>query len=371
MQAAHCFFAVVSTMSQNPNLRIALVGCGRIAKRHTELLGQGRIVGAELGAVCDIQPEKAAALGAQWNVPHYSDMHAMMQREKPDVVAILTESGNHGRHIVELASYHKHIIVEKPMALSLDDADEAIRACDVNKVKLFVVKQNRFNLPVQKLRDRIEAKRFGKLVLGTVRVRWCRTQSYYDESSWRGTWALDGGVLANQASHHLDLLEWMMGDVESVYARATTALVDIEAEDTAVAILRFRSGALGVVEATTAARPRDLEGSLSILGEKAAVEISGFAVNEVRHWNFENPDEEDLTAKENFSVKPQSVYGFGHQAYYDHVVDCIRNNKHQLIDGLEGRRSLELINAIYESIETDREVKMRFSPTRCRLGGVA
>ena len=267
-----------------------------------------------------------------------------------------------------LARHRKHIVVEKPMALTLDDADEMIRACDQHGVRLFVVKQNRFNVPVVKLREALDAGRFGKLVLGTVRVRWCRRQEYYDQDPWRGTWALDGGVLSNQASHHIDLLEWIMGEVQSVYAKATTALVDIETEDTAVVVLKFRSGALGVIEATTATRPVDLEGSISILGERGTVEVGGFAVNEMKVWRFEQPLPEDEQVLSRFSVNPPNVYGFGHQAYYQHVVNCIRHEQPQLVDGLEGRRSLELISAIYESIETGREVPMRFAPRLCRLG---
>jgi UDP-N-acetyl-2-amino-2-deoxyglucuronate dehydrogenase len=179
---------------------------------------------------------------------------------------------------------------------------------------------------------------------------------------------MDGGVLTNQASHHVDLLEWMMGDVETVYAMSRTALVDIETEDTAVVSLRFTNGALGVIEATTAARPKDLEGSISILGEGGTVEIGGFAVNELKVWNFAEPREGDEDVRGKFSVNPPSVYGYGHEAYYNHVVDCIMHDRRQLVDGLEGRRSLELINAIYESIETGREVPMRFRPRYCRLG---
>jgi UDP-N-acetyl-2-amino-2-deoxyglucuronate dehydrogenase len=218
------------------------------------------------------------------------------------------------------------------------------------------------------LREALEGGRFGRLVLGTVRVRWCRTQDYYDQDPWRGTWALDGGVLSNQASHHVDLLEWMMGDVDSVFARSATALARIEAEDTAVVVLRFRSGALGIIEATTAARPTDLEGSISLLGEFGSVEIGGFAVNEIKVWKFSKPDVTDEAVMSRYSVNPPNIYGFGHQAYYEHVIDCIRNDKHQLVDGLEGRKSLELISAIYESIETGKEVQLRFRPTRCRLG---
>ena len=254
------------------------------------------------------------------------------------------------------------------MALTLTDADLMIAACDRAGIKLFVVKQNRFNIPVVRLRRALESGRFGRLVLGTVRVRWCRTQTYYDQDSWRGTWAMDGGVLANQASHHVDLLEWMMGEAESVYAISCTRLADIEAEDTAVVTLRFRNGALGVIEATTATRPKDLEGSISILGENGTVEIAGFAVNQMRTWNFSKPEPDDADVVEKYSVNPPTVYGFGHQAYYEHVVNAILRGGPMLIDGLEGRKSLELITAMYESIETGLPVQLRFNPKRCRLG---
>ena len=350
-------------------LNFALVGCGRIAKRHSELLGNAQIQGARLVAVCDLVEEKGKDIGEQFSIPSFTDMHEMMQKVKIDVVVVLTESGNHAEHVVALATYGKHIIVEKPMALTLDDADAMIQACDNAGVKFFVVKQNRFNVPVIKTHLALKAGRFGKLVLGTVRVRWCRPQSYYDQAAWRGTWALDGGVLSNQASHHVDLLEWMMGDVESVFAMGATALAKIEAEDTAVVTLRFKNGALGVIEATTATRPEDLEGSLSMLGEGGAVEIGGFAVNQMKVWKFVEPEAGDEDVMGKYSVNPPNVYGFGHHAYYDHIVDCISNNTQQLVDGLEGRKSLELISAIYESIETGCEVPLRFRPKQCRLGG--
>ena len=222
-------------------LKVALVGCGRIAKRHSELLGHGQIEGASLVAVADVVQAKAEAVAAPFGVPAFTDMHDMMTSIDPDVVVVLTESGLHADHVIELAPYGKHIVVEKPMALTLNSADDMIRACDMHGARLFVVKQNRFNVPVVKLREALQAGRFGKLVLGTVRVHWCRPQAYYDQDPWRGTWALDGGVLTNQASHHIDLLEWMMGEVESVFAKSTTALADIETEDTAVVVLKFRS----------------------------------------------------------------------------------------------------------------------------------
>ncbi len=349
-------------------IKIGLVGCGRIAKRHSELLGYNQIKGASLGAVCDLVKAKAEKIGKQFNVPYYTDMHEMMVKESLDVVSVLTPSGMHAQDVIQLAPYKKHLIVEKPMALSLDDADAMICACDANRIKLFVIKQNRFNLPVVKLREAMDQGRFGKLVMGTVRVRWCRPQRYYDQDPWRGTWAYDGGVLTNQASHHIDLLEWMMGDVESVFAKSRTALVDIETEDTAIVTIQFKNGALGIIEATTAVRPKDLEGSLSILGEKGTVVIGGFAVNKMDTWNFQDELESDKDVMEKYSVNPPNVYGFGHQAYYENVVDCLLYNKQQLVDGLTGRKSLEIIMAIYESIETGKEVFLRFKPKKCKLG---
>ena len=349
-------------------LRFALVGCGRIARRHSELLGNRQIPRASLVGVCDVVPEKALRISKQFSVPMFTDMHEMMRTIDVDVVVVLTESGNHAANVISLTQYGKHIVVEKPMALRLEDADHMIEACRRAGVKLFVVKQNRFNIPVVKTREALVAGRFGKLVLGTIRVRWCRPQSYYDQDSWRGTWALDGGVLSNQASHHVDLLEWMMGDVESVFAMGTTALAKIEAEDTAVIALRFKNGALGVIEATTATRPKDLEGSISLLGDGGTVEIGGFAVNEMKVWNFSKaePDDSDVMAK--YSVNPPNVYGFGHQAYYEHLVDCILNQTQPLVDGVEGRKSLQLISAIYESMETNREISMSSHTNSRRLG---
>ena len=349
-------------------MKFALVGCGRIAIRHSEILGNNILKNAKLCAVCDIDIRKAKKIGQKFNLPYYSDMHEMMKKELIDVVTVLTESGYHAEHVINLAKYQKHIVVEKPMALDLKDADKMIKICDKNNSKLFVVKQNRFNLPVVKLRQAYEEGRFGKLVLGTVRIRWSRLQSYYDLSDWRGTWALDGGVLANQASHHIDMLEWMMGDVESVFAKANTSLVNIEAEDTAAVILKFKNGALGIIEATTATRPNDLEGSISILGEKGSVVISGFAVNKIQTWSFEKKKDDDKHVLDKYSVNPPNVYGFGHQAYYENVVDCIINNKKQLVDGISGRKSLRLITAIYQSIETNKEVCLNSKSLKSKLG---
>ena len=351
-------------------LGVALLGCGRIAVRHAQLLSSGEIAGAKLVCVCDIDKSRAESFGKKHNVPYFVDLDSMMKEcsDKIDIVSILTPSGCHAQNTLEVAPYKKHIIVEKPMALTLEDADKMIEACDKFGIRLFVVKQNRYNLPVQKLREALEAGRFGKIVMGSVRVRWCRDNAYYKQDSWRGTWAQDGGVFTNQASHHIDLLEWMLGDVESVFAKSRTALSDIETEDTGVAVLKFKNGALGVIEATTATRPKDLEGSLSILGELGSVEIGGFAVNEIKHWNFTNAMESDKEIMEKYSVNPPNVYGFGHKEYYLHVVDSILNGTKALVDGLEGRKSLEMIVAMYESIETGKEVFLRFHPQKCKLG---
>ena len=349
-------------------IRIAIVGCGRIAKRHADLLSTGQIQGAQLVAACDVVAERSHSFARQYNVPGYCVLAEMLERANADVVAVLTPSGSHAAVAIEVARAGRHIIVEKPMALTLDDADAMIAAADAAGVRLFVVKQNRFNVPVVKARQALEAGRLGKLVLGTVRVRWCRDQSYYDRDAWRGTWAQDGGVIANQASHHVDMLAWFMGPVESVHARSSRALVDIEAEDTVVATLRFRSGALGIIEATAATRPKDLEGSLSVLGAGGTIEIAGFAVNKIRHWNFVEPQIEDADVIERFSVNPPNVYGFGHQAYYEHVVDCLAHGKAALVDGREGRASLELVAALYESMASGQEVTLPLKVVHSRLG---
>lgn len=349
--------------------KFGVLGCGRISRRHLDLLGGGHIAGAKLVAICDNNKERLEAARQRHNVTAYSDLDAMLADPTIDVVSVLTPSGMHAEHAIAVARAGKHVVVEKPMALRIEDADAMIAECDRARVKLFVVKQNRFNVPVVKAREALNTGRLGRLILGTVRVRWRRDQTYYDQDPWRGTWAFDGGVLSNQASHHVDLLEWFMGDVLSVHARASRTLVDIEAEDTAVATLQFANGALGIIEATNATRPRDLEGSLSILGEGGTVVIGGFAVNQMTTWEFVDRRAEDDTVLEEFSVNPPNVYGYGHQAYYEHVIDCLENDKAALVDGLEGRRSLELITAIYESIETGQETTLRFRSRHARLGG--
>jgi UDP-N-acetyl-2-amino-2-deoxyglucuronate dehydrogenase len=348
-------------------LNFALLGCGRISRKHVDAISAAD--NAKLVAVCDLDEKRARAIATKLDIPHFTSLEEMVKTVPDiDVVNVLTPTGYHAEHTVKVASYGKHVVVEKPMALRLEDADEMILACDRAGVRLFVVKQNRYNLPVQRLRRVLEAGRFGKLVMGTVRVRWCRRQEYYDQDAWRGTWELDGGVLANQASHHVDLLMWMLGDVQSVYAKTATRLVNVETEDTAAVVLQFTNGALGIIEATTATRPVDLEGSLSILGERGTVVIGGFAVNELVTWKFEDHAPDDDTVMEQSRTMPENVYGFGHQAFIENVTRTIRGQGAALVDGLEGRKSIEVINAIYESVHTGREITLRYRPQHSPLG---
>ena len=320
--------------------RFGLVGCGRISSKHIDAIKS--IPNAKLAAVCDINEDRAKAVSEKAGLDkYYLSYDEMLKKEDIDIVNILTPSGLHPEHTIDIVKkYRKHIIVEKPMALRLSDADAMIRICDLNSVRLFVVKQNRYNLPVTRLRQAVESGEFGRIFMGSVRVRWSRDQKYYDQDEWRGTWKLDGGVLANQASHHIDLLEWMLGTPVSVMARTETYMADIEVDDTAAAIIKFENGAMGIIEATTATRPSDLEGSLSILGEKGSVVIGGFAVNKMETWNFagmNSAERERLTAE--YAENPPNVYGFGHIRYIEHVLDSIENNKQALVDGLEGRKS--------------------------------
>ncbi len=349
-------------------LRFALIGCGTIARKHAHVL-HGNLEEAEIGAFVDVRPARAQEFSARYGAPAFSCVAEMMAAmgDRIDVFSVLTPSGLHCESVLALAEYRRPIVVEKPLALRLADADRIIEACDAGGVKLFVVHQNRYNLPVLKAREALEQGRFGKLVVGTVRLRWTRDQAYYDSESWRGTWAHDGGVFMNQAVHHIDMLSWFMGNVATVRAMAATRLVDIECEDTGVAVIRYSSGALGVLEATTGARPRDLEGSISILGEKGSVVIGGFFMNELVTWNFEDRRPIDDVIFERYGRNPDD-FGYNLGEYLRGVIASIRTGSAALVDGLEGRKSLELITALYESIENDTDVQLRFQPKKCRLG---
>ncbi len=348
--------------------KFALVGSNTIAKKHAEVIAN-QVESASLSAVCDLVVERAKTLAEKYDVPYFTDYHEMLKKmgDDIDVISILTPSGSHCQNVLDLAKYGKPFVVEKPIALRMEDADQMIRACDLHGVKLFVVQQNRYNPPVVQARKALELGRFGKMVIGTVRVRWKRDQEYYDSASWRGTWQYDGGVFTNQASHHIDMLLWFMGDVISANAMSATRLVRIETEDTGAALLKFADGSLGIIEATTATRPKNLEGSISIIGEKGSVVIGGFFMNELETWEFEEPHPMDTEVFEKFGKTP-STLGYNHAEYLKGVIDTLETGKSALVDGLEARRSLEIISAIYESIETGKEVTVKFMPQKCRLG---
>jgi len=359
-------------MSKQKPLNFAIVGCGRIAYKHLEALKKLADQGeANLVAVCDLKEDRAKAKSQETGKPYYLDYHEMMKKHPEiDVVSVLVPTGHHAREVVALAPYGKHIITEKPMALKVEDCDRMMEACNANNCRLFVVKQNRFNLPVVAAREALEKGRFGKLAIGTVRVRWCREQKYYDQDAWRGTWELDGGVLSQQATHHIDLLQWFMGPIESVQCQMATRFMNIEVEDTAAAVIRFTSGAIGIVEATTCARPSDLEGSLSVLGEKGAVVLGGFAVNKVVTWNFKDKLPEDEGVFERASTEVANVYGHGHGPYLASVVDSLRHNKPAFVDGNEGRKNVQILCALYESATTGKLVQLSYRPKHSPLGKI-
>ncbi|MCC6317737.1 MAG: Gfo/Idh/MocA family oxidoreductase [Gemmatimonadaceae bacterium] len=341
--------------------RIAVVGCGRISRNHFDAIA--RIPDLELVAVCDTVEARAEEAGRAQRVPWFASMSKMLEAVPADVVAICTPSGLHPSHGIVAAKAGKHVICEKPMAISLTTADELVQACDDAGVHLFVVKQNRLNPPIQMLKRALDKGRFGRLYMVNTTVRWTRPQEYYDQAPWRGTWEFDGGAFMNQASHYVDLVQWLMGPVESVMAKTATLARRIEAEDSGIAVLKFRSGALGVIEVTMLTYPRNLEGSITLLGEHGTVKIGGTAVNKVETWQFADYDDDDKLV-ESASYVPPNVYGHGHEGYYRNVIAVLRGQAQPETDGRAGRKSLELILGIYESARTGHEVPL---PLRAKV----
>lgn len=345
-------------------IRFAIVGCGRIAYRHIEAIQANPQ--AELVALCDLNTNRANERNEKAGVSIYQDYNEMLLKEDIDVVNIMTPSGMHAEHAMDIIrKYKKHIVIEKPMALKASDAEELIRTARYTGVQLFIVHQNRFNKSVQKVKEGIENDLFGRLVMGTIRLRWSRGQAYYDQDPWRGIWALDGGALTNQAIHHIDLLRWLVGDIDSVSAIGATKLVDVEVEDTACAWLRFKNGALGAIEATTAARPlnQDLEASISILGENGVVIVEGASVNKLTTWTF---DDIDLNE---YMEEPPNVYGYGHNYIINNVVDVLIRGGEPLVQGEDALQSIKLLNAIYCSMEHDgKEIFLNDNPVSSKLG---
>lgn len=342
-------------------LRIALVGCGRISKNHIDAIRNLQQEGkAELVGVCDLvqQRAEAAASAAGSQCRPFTDYAAMLREVECDLVSICTPSGLHPDHVCMAAERCIHALSEKPAGTSLFSVDRAIDICDEKKVHYFVVKQNRFNGTIRLVRRALEEGRFGRLYLLSSNVYWTRPQDYYDQAGWRGTYEFDGGALSNQASHYVDMIQWMGGAVESVHAFAATLARRIEAEDSIVVNLRYRSGALGSINVTNLAFPKNLEGSLTILGERGTVRVGGVALNKIEHWQFadSHPMDEEV---EQANTNPSSVYGFGHLPYYRHVVDVLAGEAEPLLSGREGRKSLEIIKAAYESARTGDVVTLQ------------
>jgi UDP-N-acetyl-2-amino-2-deoxyglucuronate dehydrogenase len=326
-------------------LNFGIIGCGRIAYKHAEAIKKNEK--ANLLYVCDIIEERAVDYKNKYGAERYfTDYHEMLEMPDLDVVNICTPSGMHAEMGIAAARAGKHVIVEKPMALSSIDADALINACDENGVKLAVCFQNRFNPPVQKLRRALEEGRFGKLTHASAVVRWFRPQDYYDQASWRGTWAMDGGCLMNQSIHNIDLLQWMMGPVESVFGYTANNFRKIEAEDVGVAVLKFKNGALGVIEASTTIYPENLEETLAIFGEKGTVMLGGIAVNKIETWKFADSQDENLEMEQQ---DVPNVYGFGHDALIEDFIRAVIEDRRPYIDGREGIKSLRIVVGIYHS----------------------
>ena len=345
-------------------LKFAILGCGRISYKHVQGIYENKEE-AILVATCDVVEERAIAKKEEYlnsmedkslNVSVYTDYKKMLDNEDIDVVTIATESGYHAEIAIYAMNKGKNVIVEKPMALSIKDADEMIKVAKINNVKLCISHQNRFNKPIQKLRESIENNKFGKLINGTARILWNRNEGYYEQAPWRGTWAQDGGTLMNQCIHNIDLLQWMMGgEIERVYAECDTFLRNIEAEDFGAIIIRFKNGAIGIVEGTACIYPKNLEETLSIFGSNGSVVIGGLAVNELKTWRFENEDENEV--KEELQVEIDNVYGNGHTPLFKDVIDAINYNREPLINGIEGKKAMSIILAAYKSRKTGLPVK--------------
>lgn len=337
-------------------IRIGLVGCGRISKSHFDAVSS-HAPELELVGVADPSVAARDEAAARSGVPGFPDLTSLITGCRPDVVALATPSGLHAQQAITAAELGCHVITEKPMATRWQDGKRMVETFDRVGKRLFVVKQNRLNATVQRLKRAIRTGRFGRIYVVSVNVFWTRPQAYYDSASWRGTWEFDGGAFMNQASHYVDLLDWLVGPIDSVHAFTATLARNIEVEDTGVASIRWRSGALGSMTVTMLTYPQNMEGSVTILGEKGTVRLGGVALNDVQQWQFDEPHAEDVEAKAS-GYTISSVYGHGHRAYYGNVVDALRGRARSETDGREGLRSLELLTAIYLSARDGRRVSL-------------
>jgi UDP-N-acetyl-2-amino-2-deoxyglucuronate dehydrogenase len=337
-------------------IRFALVGCGRIAQNHFEALAKHK-ERASLVAVCDVDPEALAQAAKQTGAKPCERYEGLLAEAKPDVVVLATPSGLHAEQAILAAQAGRHVMTEKPMATRWLDAKRMVAACDAAGVRLFVVKQNRRNATLQLVKRAVEKNRFGRIFMVNINVFWSRPQSYYDSAKWRGTWEFDGGAFMNQASHYVDLLDWLIGPVESVQAYTATLARNIEVEDTGAMAIRWRSGALGSMNVTMLTYPKNFEGSITIVGEKGTVRLGGVAVNRIDHWEFDAPDPDDDRVKD-ASYQTTSVYGFGHPLYYDNVIRTLAGEEEAETDGREGLKSLEILIAAYLSARDGRRVPL-------------
>jgi predicted dehydrogenase len=336
-----------------------IIGNGRIAKNHLKAITL--LANARLAAVCDIDTSRLAEAREQYGCQTYSDYKELLNNPDIEIVNICTPSGLHARIAIDAMNAGKHVLVEKPMAMSLYEADAMIAAAEKNGVRLGVVHQNRFNKAIVKLRRAFEEGCFGKLTHGAATIRWHRDKNYYAQAPWRGTWAQDGGCLMNQSIHNIDLLQWMMGPVESVFAYTATNAREIEGEDAAVAVLKFKNGAFATIEASTTVYPRNLEETLHIFGTTGTAGIGGIAVNKIEAWRFAGDDEAAVLADQD--KEPPNVYGFGHYDIIRDFTDAVASDRRPAVPGEEGRKALEIILAIYHSVKYREEVKFPLTET--------
>lgn len=342
-------------------MKYALIGCGRISPNHIAAAKRNNL---EIVAICDIVENNMTDKIVKFDLPDtvnlYIDYHEMLQKEKPELVAIATESGKHVQIALDCIQENCNVIIEKPIALSLHDADRIIEEANKRNIKVCACHQNRFNKSIQQIRSAVEKERFGKMFYGTAHIRWCRDHEYYDRASWRGTWDEDGGALMNQCIHNIDLLRWMMGDevVEVVGMTDKLNHSYIEAEDFGIALVKFANGAYGVIEGTTDIYPQNLEETLYLFGEKGTVKAGGQSVNVIEEWSFADILDDSNEIKAKFHENPPNVYGFGHSPLYEDVICAIRNDRKPYVDAEAGRRALELVLAIYKSAATGQVVKL-------------
>ncbi len=343
------------------SLKYAIIGCGRISPNHIAAALENEL---KIVALCDIDQEKMNFIAKEFKLSTktkmYTDYKQMLEKEKPELIAICTESGKHGKIALDCIEANANLIIEKPIALSLEEADMIMEKAKKKNLKVSACHQNRFNKSVQKIREAVEEKRFGKLMYGTAHIRWNRGEDYYTQASWRGTWEQDGGALMNQCIHNIDLLRWMMGDDITEVVGMTDNLIHnyIEAEDLGIALIRFSNGSYGVIEGTTNIYPKNLEETLYIFGEKGTVKAGGKSVNLIEEWQFaDNLDNSD-EVKEKYHENPPNVYGFGHKPLYKDVIEAIKNDRQPYVTAVDGKNALELVLAIYKSASEGKSIRL-------------